>query len=126
MCVKCFELLKTDDLSGRYDMQRTFTQMDILNEDICGDIEYYMQYLLDELRQIVREGSLELDLQQVDLVIAPKVKVGADTIVCCYYFANHCDRSLFWLDEHNIEDILSDCKGVNISHIGGGTCSQWI
>jgi len=125
MCVKCFELLKTDDLSGRYNMQRTFTQMNILDEEICDDIEYYMHFFLDELRRDVLEGSLELDLWQVDLVLEPKVDDGG-SVACCYYFANHCDRSLFWLDEHNIEDILSDCKGVNISHIGGGTCSQWM
>jgi hypothetical protein len=117
--------LKTDGLSGRYDMQRTFTQMNICDEDICSDIEYYMQFLLEQLQQTVEEESLELDVQQVDLVLEPKI-FDDSSVVGCYYFANHCDRTLFWLDEHDIEDILSDCQGVNLSHIGGGTCSHWI
>ena len=93
--------------------------MNICDEEICGDIEYYMEYLLDELQRAVEDGNLELDMQQVDLVLEPKVYDG-DSVVCCYYFANHDDRCLFWLDDYNVKDIISDCKRVeNLSHIGG-------
>ncbi|KAG1748263.1 uncharacterized protein EDB91DRAFT_1112981 [Suillus paluster] len=95
--------------------KRTFTQMNICEKDVREKIEYYMQYLLYELH---KHGDLELDMSQVDLVLEPKVFSNGDTIVGCYYFANHRDRCLFWLDEYNTEDILSDCSGVeNLSHI---------
>ncbi|KAJ8586335.1 hypothetical protein M405DRAFT_362166 [Rhizopogon salebrosus TDB-379] len=96
---------------------RTFTEMNICDEDICGDIEYYMRYLLDELQQVIEDGNIELDMQQIDLVIEPKVFNG-DSVVCCYYFANHRDRCLFWLDDFNVFKILTDCVGVeSLSHI---------
>jgi hypothetical protein len=90
--------------------------MNVCNEEICGDIEYYMQYLLDDLRQVVEDQDLELDMQQVDLVVEPKCE--GDFVVGCYYFANHRDRCLFWLDDFDAQSILSSCKGVeNLSHI---------
>ncbi|KAG1763473.1 hypothetical protein EDD22DRAFT_846404 [Suillus occidentalis] len=96
---------------------RTFTEMNICDEETCGDIEYYMQRLLDELQRVVEHKSLELDMEQVDLVLEPKT-FDDDSVVCCYYFANHRDRCLFWLDDFDAEDILSDCKSVeNLSHI---------
>jgi hypothetical protein len=78
-----------------------------------------MHYLLGELQRVIEDGGLELDMQQVDLVFEPKIFDG-DSIVGCYYFANHHDRCLFWLDDYNIENIISDCKRVeSLSHIGG-------
>ncbi|KAG1834711.1 hypothetical protein EV424DRAFT_1477882 [Suillus variegatus] len=96
--------------------RRTFTQMNICDETIYGDIRHFMDYLLRSLRD--ESEHLELDMAQVDLVIEPKVSTDADKVVCCYYFANHRDRCLFWLDEYSTEDILSECNGVeNLSHI---------
>lgn len=96
---------------------RTFTEMNICEPDICDDIEYYMQYLLDGLQQAIEEGDLALDMRQVDLVVEPKT-FGGDLVICCYYFANHRDRCLFWLDDFNPKDIISECKGVqSMSHI---------
>ncbi|KAG2343080.1 hypothetical protein BDR05DRAFT_319672 [Suillus weaverae] len=96
--------------------RRTFTQMNICDEEIYSDIRYFMDYLLRSLRD--ESEDLELDMAQVDLVIEPKVSTDAGTVVCCYYFANHRDRCLFWLDEYSTEDILSECNGVeNLSHI---------
>lgn len=96
--------------------RRTFTQMNICDETIYSDIRHFMDYLLRSLRD--ESEHLELDMAQVDLVIEPKVSTDADKVVCCYYFANHRDRCLFWLDEYSTEDILSECNGVeNLSHI---------
>lgn len=76
-----------------------------------------MRYLLEELQRVVDDGNLDLDIQQVDLVLEPKVSDG-DSIVCCYYFANHRDRCLFWFDDFNAKDVLKDCIGVrSLSHI---------
>lgn len=96
---------------------RTFTEMNICEPDICDDIEYYMQYLLGELQRTIEEGNLTLNMEQVDLVVEPKT-FGGDLVICCYYFANHRDRCLFWLDDFNPKDIISECKGVqSLSHI---------
>ncbi|KAG1729150.1 hypothetical protein EDB19DRAFT_2042391 [Suillus lakei] len=93
---------------------RTFTEMNICDEDIYDDIQYYMEYLLDELQRTVEDRNL---MRQVDLVIEPKVYED-NSVVCCYYFANHRDRCLFWFDDFNPKHIISDCKGVNnLSHI---------
>ncbi|KAG1877005.1 hypothetical protein C8R48DRAFT_768568 [Suillus tomentosus] len=96
---------------------RTFTDMNVCETDICDDIEYFMHYLLDELQQTIEDKNLSLDMEQVDLVVEPKT-FGGDSVICCYYFANHRDRCLFWLDDFNPEDIISECKGINnLSHI---------
>jgi hypothetical protein len=94
--------------------------MDVCDEEIYGDIEYYTRYLLEELQRVVDDGNLDLDMQQVDLVLEPRVfDSGSEKkVVCCYYFANHRDRCLFWLDDFNAKDVLSDCVGVkSLSHI---------
>jgi hypothetical protein len=109
-------LVEADGLSHSYNKQRTFTQMNICDEEVYSHIKDFMDYLLRSLRD--ESEDLELDMAQVDLVIEPKVSTDADTVVCCYYFANHRDRCLFWLDEYSTEDILSECNGVeNLSHI---------
>ncbi|KAG2069099.1 hypothetical protein BDR04DRAFT_1102030 [Suillus decipiens] len=93
---------------------RTFTDMDICQSDICDDIEYFAQHLLDELQR--SKGDLALDMKQVDLVVEPKCFDG-ESVICCYYFVNHRDRCLFWLDDFNPKEITSECKGVqNLSH----------
>jgi len=93
--------------------------MDVCDEEICEDIEYYMQYLLDELREVIKLRNLELDMEQIDLVLEPKV-FNDGSVVCCYYFANHRDRCLFWLDDYLAHGLLTDCVGIqNLSHIRG-------
>lgn len=89
--------------------------MNICDEEICGDIEDYMRYFLRALES-VSEGR-GLDMEQVDLVLEPK-KALDDSVVCWYYFVNHRDRCLFWLDEFDTEKLLDNCKGVeSLSHI---------
>jgi hypothetical protein len=93
--------------------------MNICDKAIYGDIDYYMHTLLDELQQVIEDQNIELDMQQIDLVIEPKVFDG-DSVVGCYYFANHRDRCLFWLDDVDVFKILTDCEGVeSLSHIRG-------
>jgi hypothetical protein len=112
------ELLKTGGLSWSYDMQRTFTEVDICNPDIFEDVEYYTRYLWYVLQQTLKDGNLVLDMGLVDLVVEPKATMN-DSVVCCYYFVNHRGRCLFWLNDFNPEEIISECKGVKtLSHIG--------
>jgi hypothetical protein len=78
-----------------------------------------MLYLLDELQSEVKLKESQLDMKDVDLVIEPKT-LDDDSVICNYYFANHRDRCLFWLDEFDAKDVLSDCKGIKtLSHKGG-------
>jgi hypothetical protein len=77
-----------------------------------------MEYLLEKLQQEIEHMNLKLNMQKVDLVVEPKT-FDDDTIVCCYYFANHRDKCLFWLDDCTPEDILSECNRVeSLSHAG--------
>jgi hypothetical protein len=100
-------------------MQRTYTEMNICDEDIFSDIEYFMRYLWDALQRSLRDGNLVLDMGLVDLVVEPKI-ADDGSVVCCYYVVNHSDRCLFWLNDSNPEEIISECKGVkSLSHIRG-------
>jgi hypothetical protein len=100
-------------------MQRTFTELNVCDEAIRGDIEYYMLYLLDELQSEMKFKESQLDMKDIDLVIEPKT-LEDDSVICNYYFANHRDRCLFWLDEFDAKKVLSDCKGIKtLSHKGG-------
>ncbi|KAG2154266.1 uncharacterized protein EDB93DRAFT_1050734, partial [Suillus bovinus] len=96
--------------------QRTFTEVDIFDAKKHKGIEDYMQYLWSGLKSIKRE---DLDMTQVDLVLELKDdNVASSGITCWYYFVNHNSRCLFWLHESDVEDVLSDCKGVkSLSHI---------
>lgn len=100
--------------------QRTFTEVDIFDTQILRRIEYYMQYLWSGLESTVKREKLDLDMTQVDLVLELKNSdaSASSATVCWYYFVNHNGRCLFWLHESNVEDVLSDCKGVkSLSHI---------
>ncbi|KAG2134840.1 hypothetical protein DEU56DRAFT_901971 [Suillus clintonianus] len=99
--------------------KRTFTEMNICDEQIHGRIEYHMKYLLSGLELLVEQEELDLDMMQVDLVLELKDSDKSDgSVVCCYYFVNHRGRCLFWLVEFNVKDILENCKGVkSLSHI---------
>jgi len=94
--------------------------MDMSDPKKCKVNEYYMDYLLGELELEVKRKKTKLDMKQIDLVLQPRVVDDVDFFVGCYYFANHRDKCLFWLNDFDARDILSDCDGVeNLSHIRG-------
>jgi hypothetical protein len=101
-------------------MQRTFTEVNIFDPEICELIEDHMRYLWNELESAVQRGELKLKTEQVNLVLELKnsdTSASPDT-VCWYYFVNHNSRCLFWLHESDVKDVLSDCKGVeSLAHI---------
>lgn len=97
--------------------QRTVTEMDIFDPQIYGHIDDRMRYLWSGLESAVKQEKLNLDITQVDLVLELKSDDESGT-VCWYYFVNHNSRCLFWLHESDVEDVLSDCKGVeSLAHI---------
>jgi len=98
-------------------MQRTFTEMDVCEKGYREDVEFFMQGLLDALKSELESKSMELDMKHVDLVIEPKRLNGS--VVGNYYFANHRDRCLFWLDDFDGKEVLDGCKGIeSLSHKG--------
>lgn len=100
-------------------MQRTVTEMDIFDPQIYGYIDGRMRYLWSGLELAVKQEKLNLDITQVDLVLELKSDDESGS-VCWYYFVNHNSRCLFWLHESDVEDVLSDCKGVeSLAHIRG-------
>ena len=93
--------------------------MDISDEDIRADVEYFGEVLWTELRYEVRQMNLEdsFDLRQAQLVLEPRADDHG--VLCCYYFVNPAGRSLFWLDEWNAPGLFSACRGVDsLSHKG--------
>ncbi|KAF9237091.1 hypothetical protein BU15DRAFT_76324 [Melanogaster broomeanus] len=98
---------------------KTFTEVDVYNEEIRADIEYFRDFLFSELRvEIVNRGLSEsLTIDDVQLVLEPKIDL--EGIVCCYYFVNPRSRSLFWLDEWEGDEIFCDCRGaLSLPHKG--------
>lgn len=94
------------------DPQKTMTEVNICDEEIYGDIEYFRTFLFSELETEIKNrklsGSLKID--EVQLVLEPKLdKLG---LMCCYYFVNPPTRSLFWLDDWEGDDIFRDCRGA--------------
>ena len=94
--------------------------MDIHDEDICTDVEYFSEFLWAELQFEIKKRNLEdsIDPNQVHLVLEPRVDY--DGVLCCYYFVNPAGRSLFWLDDwDNASGLLGACRDVDsLSHKG--------
>ena len=86
--------------------------MNICDEEIKGDIEYFRTFLFSELETEIKDRDLfeSLKVDEVQLVLEPKL-VGSD-VICCYYFVNPRTRSLFWLDEWDGYEIFKDCRGI--------------
>ncbi|KAF8549038.1 hypothetical protein OG21DRAFT_1421972 [Imleria badia] len=91
---------------------KTFTEVDICDEDIRSDIEYFRDFLFSELETEIntRKISESLKVNEVQLVLEPQVdKLG---VMCCYYFVNPPTRSLFWLDNWDGYKMFRDCRGT--------------
>ncbi|KIJ61555.1 hypothetical protein HYDPIDRAFT_96423, partial [Hydnomerulius pinastri MD-312] len=91
---------------------RTFAEVNICDEDIFEDIEYYRDFLIKELSELIemRNLSESLDINEVQLVLEPQADDFG--IVCHYYFVNPRSRTLFWTDEWDGECIFTDCRGI--------------
>ncbi|KAI6107597.1 hypothetical protein EDD17DRAFT_1750120 [Pisolithus thermaeus] len=95
--------------------QPTFTEVDVADGDIRRDVEYFSTFLWGELNH-EQEGRLQ-SLEEVQLVVEPRSDDKG--VLCCYYFVDHANRSLFWLDEWDAPGVFSACKGVDTpSHKG--------
>ncbi|KAF8835912.1 hypothetical protein BDN67DRAFT_912119, partial [Paxillus ammoniavirescens] len=88
-----------------HDASKTCTEWDICNPDIRHNVEWYTCFLWTEL------DGCHPDLGQYELVLELDSK-GEFSVVCEYYFVNHSEWCLFWLDPYEEPAFLVDCKGV--------------
>ncbi|KAG6333220.1 hypothetical protein ID866_5875 [Astraeus odoratus] len=101
------------------DVQRTFTDVEIYDEEICADVEHFAESLWNELEYEIKEKDPQdsLSFDEVQLVVEPKA--DPQGVLCCYYFVNPASRSLFWLDRWEATSIFDASKGVDtLSHKG--------
>lgn len=112
-------------VSGMSHGQPTFTEVDVTNDDIRRDVEYFGSILWGELSHEKEHRELrDLNLENVQLVVEPRSDEKG--VLCCYYFVDCANRSLFWLDEWDADDIFSSCKGVDtLSHKGLAVEAQY-
>ncbi|KAF9225844.1 hypothetical protein BS17DRAFT_729968 [Gyrodon lividus] len=105
---------------------KTLTEVNICNEEILEDIEYFRDFLFAELKVEIEARGLSESLKtdEVQLVLEPKAdEMG---VLCCYYFVNPGSRSLLWLDDWEGYEIFSDCRGaLTLPHKGLGIQSHY-
>ncbi|KAG9313444.1 hypothetical protein JVU11DRAFT_5766 [Chiua virens] len=109
-----------------HDESKTFTEVDICDDEIHEDIEYFRTFLFTELQAEIKNRNFteSLDINQVQLVLEPKQDETG--LMCCYYFVNPRARSLFWLDEWEAYEIFKDCKGnLSTPHKGLAIQAQY-
>lgn len=92
--------------------------MNICDEELRDDIEYFRNFLFSELEtEVTTRGLSELKVDEVQLVL--EVQVDELGVMCCYYFVNPRGRSLFWLDGWEQYEIFKECGGAfSDSHKG--------
>ena len=91
--------------------QKTFTEVNILCDEIHEDIEYSRTFLFSALETEIKKRDLsELKVDEVQLVLEPMLDERG--VMVCYYFVNPRTRSLFWLDDWEGREIFKDCRGV--------------
>lgn len=85
--------------------------MNICDDDIHKDAEYFRTYLFGQLEvEIQKRAIFELKVDEVQLVLEPKLE--RREVVCSYYFVNPRTRTLFWLDEWQDDGIFDSCEGA--------------
>jgi len=90
---------------------KTFTEVNILCDEIHEDIEYSRTFLFSALETEIKKRDLsELKVDEVQLVLEPMLDERG--VMVCYYFVNPRTRSLFWLDDWEGREIFKDCRGV--------------
>lgn len=75
---------------------------------------------IDHIFDFIRSQNMEL-APDVDLVLDLTKNDKGDT--CCgYYFADHGERCLFWLDKFDATPLCDEVKGIaELSHLSAYT-----
>ncbi|SJK98144.1 uncharacterized protein ARMOST_01404 [Armillaria ostoyae] len=96
--------------------KRTFTGVDLCDR---GKLQHIMKYL-DYISDFIRANDIIIPANS-DLVFELIRDPDSGEQCCAYYFANHDTRSVFWLDDFDMNYLSTrdDVKGVTEpSHVG--------
>ncbi|EIW78568.1 hypothetical protein CONPUDRAFT_145744 [Coniophora puteana RWD-64-598 SS2] len=101
---------------------RTFTDVNVCDDDIQGDVEFYANHFRSKLELLLLHHSNHLEEYQIDaiknkslLVLEPQLNSAEDDVDICYYFVNPEGQSLFWI--HDVNSLLWGLEGVrDMSH----------
>ncbi|EIW78521.1 hypothetical protein CONPUDRAFT_91912 [Coniophora puteana RWD-64-598 SS2] len=103
--------------------KRAFTDVDVCDNDIQSDVEWYIDYLHDKLKDMLacnrhyskqQKSAIEHNSM---LVVEPQLKrtAGEDEVIILYYFVNPDGRTIFWL--HDTDYTFFGVEGVTqMSH----------
>ncbi|KAG1790389.1 uncharacterized protein HD556DRAFT_1391458 [Suillus plorans] len=90
---------------------------------VFTDTDVQVQALLNELNNCADDllalaESSNIDLTGIELTLQLGVRPMTGERFCSYYFADRVERTIFWLDELDTEDLFDGVRGVNDhSHI---------
>ncbi|EIN08404.1 hypothetical protein PUNSTDRAFT_144011 [Punctularia strigosozonata HHB-11173 SS5] len=88
-------------------VRRMLTDADLCDPETYRKIEEHAGHIM-----IVKFQYDEIFPENAEIVLElPHPKYGADSL-CWYYCINHQDRSLFWLNEMDIDWMLTEVKGI--------------
>jgi hypothetical protein len=88
-------------------LKRIFTDTDMHDPFFRDEIEEFYQYL----QKMLRVDQLKILSNNYDLVL-DIVPIGG-RIQWSYYYAHHGTRCLFWLQNYDATNVLSELWGVN-------------
>ncbi|KAL0573609.1 hypothetical protein V5O48_008339 [Marasmius crinis-equi] len=100
-----------------YEPKRTYTDADIYDPHI----HRHAMRLINEMDAYTRKRYITLS-NNVDIVLDLFYEAVDDICLCQYYIADHATRSIFWLDNYEMDQMIvwSEVKGVTeLSHIRG-------
>ncbi|KAF9646880.1 hypothetical protein BDM02DRAFT_3188425 [Thelephora ganbajun] len=82
-----------------------YTDAYLYNEEILGEVENFRDAIFSQIKadRMPAEWELVLDLGD---------EQDPNKRVCCYYFVNHTNRTLFWLHQFDTTPLLSGLRRV--------------
>ncbi|KAF4570131.1 hypothetical protein EYR36_009937 [Pleurotus pulmonarius] len=99
--------------SRRLSLLKVLTDVDISNEEVLRHTQHFLTLIFDSLRA----KNLQLE-NEVELVVETVKYDGEEDYRCGYYFVDHKNRCLFWLEDFDISHALWDAwANTSLSHI---------
>ncbi|KAF4593415.1 hypothetical protein EYR38_009129 [Pleurotus pulmonarius] len=93
--------------------RKVLTDVDISNEEVLRHTQHFLTLIFDSLRA----KNLQLE-NEVELVVETVKYDGEEDYRCGYYFVDHKNRCLFWLEDFDISHALWDAwANTSLSHI---------
>ncbi|KAF8916378.1 hypothetical protein CPB85DRAFT_282509 [Mucidula mucida] len=96
--------------------RRIFTDADLCNPEVTTLVASF----IEQMDEFIRAQDIDIP-DTADLVFDLIRGESDNRIFCAYYFADHANRSIFWLDTYYARyfSIWSEIKGAtSVSHVG--------